>query len=280
MEGNRRGKQKRSSNPRRESCLFRAQNGGRCCCCIAARITPWMHFSASCHAIAGVFYFLHEEPIHGNFSSFQVHPDLHWCPWRGSGAWCWSIFTDFMKRQWSLMLICLPWWLWRGGRGAWFWIIFNWYPWRWGAEELDPHLSSIDVHEQAEELDPHLSSIDVHQEAKERDTHLPWCPWRSRAWFWSSLMSMKRAEVDCNSSVKFWIHQKAAQMHPILNDLLVRVRIIAVSPSPVPWVPEFLQGMKNFWTPEFHELLQSSLQEYEECFQFLQGWSISGRVVL
>jgi hypothetical protein len=41
------------------------------------------------------------------------------------------------------------------------------------AEELDPHLSSIDVHEEAEELDPRLSSIDVHEEAKERDTHLP-----------------------------------------------------------------------------------------------------------
>jgi hypothetical protein len=91
------------------------------------------------------------------------------------------------------------------------------------------------------------------------------------------LISMKRAEVDCSSSVKFWcslidrIHQKVAQMHPILNDLLVRVRIIAVSPSPVPWVAEFLQGMKRFWTPEFHELLQSSLQEYEECFSISSG---------
>jgi hypothetical protein len=91
------------------------------------------------------------------------------------------------------------------------------------------------------------------------------------------LMSMKTAEVDCSSSVKFWcslidrIHQKMAQMHPILNDLLVRVRIIAVSPSPVPWVAEFLQGMKSFWTPEFHELLQSSLQEYEECFSISPG---------
>jgi len=53
-------------------------------------------------------------------------------------------------------------------------------------------------------------------------------------------MSMKRAEVDCSSSVKFGcslidrVYQKMAQMHPILNDLLVRVRIIAVSPSPVP----------------------------------------------
>jgi hypothetical protein len=91
------------------------------------------------------------------------------------------------------------------------------------------------------------------------------------------LMSMKRAEVDRSSSVESWcslidrIHQKMAQMHPILNNLLVRVRIIAVSPSPVPWVAEFLQGMKNFWTPDFHELLQSSLQEYDECFSISLG---------
>ncbi len=128
-----------------------------------------------------------------------------------------------------------------------------------------------------------LIFLDVHEEA-ELDSDLPWCPWRGWAWgrytfilIYLPLMSMKRAEVECSSSVNFWcslidrIHQKMAQMHPILNDLLVTVRIIDVSPSPVPWIAEFLQGVKNFWTPEFHELLQSSLQEYEECFPISPG---------
>lgn len=89
-------------------------------------------------------------------------------------------------------------------RGAWPSPVFHWCPWR----SRGAWSSSI----------------------------FHWCPWRSKgAWYSSSLMSMKRAEVDCSSSVEFWcslidrIHQKMAQMHPILNDLLVKVRIIAVS---------------------------------------------------
>jgi len=68
-----------------------------------------MHFSASCHAIRGFYFFsfmkspsivisqgfrfilifigVHEEAV-------ELDADLS--------------FTDFMKRQWSLVLICLP----------------------------------------------------------------------------------------------------------------------------------------------------------------------------
>ncbi len=197
MEGNHRGKQMRNSNPRRESCLFRAQNKRRCCC-IAARMTPRIG------AMQVLFLF-----------SFMKNPSMALLKVSGSS---WSSLVS-MKRQWSLILIYLCWFhekpeeldvdlssLMAMKRAEELDPHLHWCAWRIGAEELDseslsidihedegqrsliwsvftwvheqaersfdPHLYSSDVHEEAEELDPHLYSINVHEEAKELDPHL------------------------------------------------------------------------------------------------------------